>query len=135
MVNSCDKIPKSHSLEIVLNRSKTASKISVIFENFKVSKILNCGQFVSARPRRECVARCMGHTLCSSAVKLATQSKSKQSCWHANKSGQNKTFSLAKKQDFEIHHFIFGAVFLLFAFGAIGSSHCTLVLKYTTSGT
>ena len=68
---------KSHSLEMVLNRSKTASKISIIlvgFKKFEILKfnILNCGQFVPARPRRECVARCIRHTLCSSAVKLAT---------------------------------------------------------------
>ena len=67
---------------MILNRSKTASKISVIFVDFKISEklkfnILNCGQFVSARPRRECVARCMGHTLCSSAVKLAAGMRTK----------------------------------------------------------
>ena len=63
-------------------------------------KILKCRQFVPARPRRECVARCMGHTLCSSAVKLATQSKSKQSSWHANKSGQNKKILVGEKTRF-----------------------------------
>jgi hypothetical protein len=72
----------------------------------------------------------MGHTLCSSAVKLAAGMRTKV--------GRIKKFSLAKTQDFEIHHFIFGAVFLLFAFvseqGAIGFSHCTLNLKFTTSG-
>ena len=46
-----------------------------------------------------------------------------------------KNFSLAKNQDFEIQDFEIKILkSLVSEQGAIGSSHCTLVLKFTTSG-